>query len=55
MAERHELSLANPPGQKITSESADVVQAATGSSGPRTATFATAGRAVGQLVALRPG
>jgi hypothetical protein len=55
MTERSEISLANPPGEKITAESADAAITVTGSSGPRTATFASAGRAVGQLVALHPG
>jgi hypothetical protein len=56
MTERHEATATSTPGQKVTTESADVVQAAAGSTGGKTAAFSgAAGRLVGQLVALRPG
>jgi hypothetical protein len=55
MSERFEQQLTSPPGEKVTSEVADVLQAAAGATGAKTATLDSASRAVGQLVALRPG
>jgi fibronectin type 3 domain-containing protein len=55
MTQRHSVVNGAVPGQKASSLSAEVVQAAAGASGGRTATLSSAGRAVGQLVALRPG
>jgi hypothetical protein len=54
MGEHFDLALANPPGEKVTSESADVLQASAGASGAKVATAnSSLGRSVGQLVALR--
>ncbi len=56
MAERFEVTATSTPGQKVTSEAADVAQPVAGSTGAKTANFSgLAGRVVGQLVALRPG
>ena len=55
MTERIEQALANPPGEKVTSEAADTFQASTGPTGPQTATANTTGRNIAQLIALRPG
>ena len=53
MAER--LEVANANGEKVTSEAADVVKATAGATGNKVATSASAGKNVGQLIALRPG
>jgi hypothetical protein len=55
MTERTELALANPPGEKVTNETADTLQAPTGPTGSKTAIANTNGRSVAQLIALRPG
>jgi hypothetical protein len=55
MTERIEQALANPPGEKVTSESADTLQGPTGPTGTKTATANSTGRSVAQLIALRPG
>ena len=54
MAEHFDQALANPPGEKVTSEAADSLQAATGASGSKTATANSPGRSVAQLIALQP-
>ena len=53
--ERFDQAVPSTNQFKITAAAADRAQAATGASGPRTATSANTGVNVGALVALRPG
>ncbi len=53
--ERFDQAVPSTNTFKITAAAADGIQAATGASGPRTATSANSGVNVGALVALRPG
>jgi len=50
----HGEAVSNAGTYKVDSESADVVAAAAGATGPRTATAAASAASIGQLIALRP-